>query len=168
MIVCPQCKHEELPGAIFCSECGTQLVHPSHGDTISISPEKAWAGKQAPAVAPAPALERRGRLAIHLVDSGILVPLEGGHEFTFGRLSEGQPVIPDVDLSAYKAYENGVSRLHAVIRLDGNQLTIMDLGSSNGTYVNGTRLISNREQHLSSGDLVALGKLRFQLVFNAE
>ena len=26
MILCPNCQHKELPGALFCSECGTQLV----------------------------------------------------------------------------------------------------------------------------------------------
>jgi pSer/pThr/pTyr-binding forkhead associated (FHA) protein len=99
-----------------------------------------------------------------LLDASIMVPLEGSHEFTFGRLSDGQPVMPDVDLSAYNAYENGVSRLHAVVKLDGEQLTIMDLGSSNGTYVNGARLLPNKEHRISSGDLVALGKLKFQIV----
>jgi len=164
MIVCPQCKHEELPGTIFCSECGTQLVHSSHGETMSISPEQVGGDRNVQTSPPVFRAGRTGRLAIHMLESGIMVPLEGSREFTFGRLSEGQPVIPDVDLSAYQAYENGVSRLHAVVKLDGEQLTIIDLGSSNGTYVNGARLLPNTERRITSGDLVALGKLKFQIV----
>lgn len=26
MIKCPNCHHEELPGSLYCSECGAQLV----------------------------------------------------------------------------------------------------------------------------------------------
>lgn len=168
MIVCPQCKHEELPGTIFCSECGTQLVHSDPRQTLTISADAASNIRLAQTAPPDLQGGRRARLAIHLLDSGIMVPLEGNDEFTFGRLSEGQQVVPDVDLSAYKAYESGVSRLHAVVRLEGEKLTIMDLGSSNGTYINGARLLPNTEHRISSGDLVALGKLRFQLVFTPE
>ena len=30
MIICPTCKHEEMLGALYCSECGATL---GHGDT---------------------------------------------------------------------------------------------------------------------------------------
>ena len=165
MIVCPQCKHQELPGTIFCSECGTQLVPVHHPVTMSISPEQVWSTPDVQVTPPVPQRGRTGRLAIHMLDTGILVPLEGSHEFTFGRLSEGQPVIPDVDLSAYNAYENGVSRLHAVVKRDaGNHALVMDLGSSNGTYVNGRRINPHVEEPLNHGDIIALGKLKIQVL----
>lgn len=74
--------------------------------------------------------------------------------------------MPDVDLSPYKAFENGVSRLHAVIRLRENVLTVMDLGSSNGTHVNGMRLSTNIAHRLTKGDTIALGKFRIQIILN--
>jgi pSer/pThr/pTyr-binding forkhead associated (FHA) protein len=40
----------------------------------------------------------------------------------------------------------------------------MDLGSSNGTYVNGKRLNPNVEHMLGNGDVVALGKLKIQIL----
>lgn len=49
----------------------------------------------------------------------------------------------------------GVSRRHIVIRRRGQQFAIADLGSSNGTFVNGQRL--QAEQPLRSGDCIALG-----------
>ena len=171
MIVCPQCKHEELPGTVFCTECGMQLVQPGSDSTQAISHSRVGSDRLTQPIQPMqPATfdVPKGRLAVHLLESGILIPLEDRDEFTFGRVSVGQPVMPDVDLTAYKAYECGVSRLHAVVRLRDEKLTLTDLGSANGSYVNGARLVPNSEQRISSGDLIALGKLKFQLVFTPE
>jgi pSer/pThr/pTyr-binding forkhead associated (FHA) protein len=99
-----------------------------------------------------------------LLDTGQMMPLNGRNEFTLGRVSEGQPIMPDVDLSPYQAYASGVSRLHAVIKRVTQGVVIMDLGSANGTYVNGKRLSVNVEQVLDHGDVVALGKLKIQVL----
>ena len=50
----------------------------------------------------------------------------------------------------------GLSREHAVIDWDGEAFTITDLGSKNGTYVNGRRLRSNGET-LPFGSIIRLG-----------
>ena len=47
-----------------------------------------------------------------------------------------------------------VSRRHAEIRHSGNAVVVTDLGSTNGTRVNG---IPVREQHLASGDEITVG-----------
>jgi pSer/pThr/pTyr-binding forkhead associated (FHA) protein len=41
---------------------------------------------------------------------------------------------------------------------------VMDLGSSNGTYLNGRRINPHVEESLSHGDIVALGKLKIQVL----
>jgi pSer/pThr/pTyr-binding forkhead associated (FHA) protein len=46
----------------------------------------------------------------------------------------------------------------------GTRINIMDLGSANGTYINGKRLSPNVEQTLNHGDVVALGKLKMQIL----
>jgi pSer/pThr/pTyr-binding forkhead associated (FHA) protein len=71
-----------------------------------------------------------------------------------------------VDLTAYNAYANGVSRLHAAIKLVKNRIVIVDLGSSNGTYVNGKRLAPYLETLVSHGDLIYLGKLKMQILID--
>lgn len=38
MIICPNCRHEEISGAIFCSECGTLLEGLSGFTTQNIPP----------------------------------------------------------------------------------------------------------------------------------
>jgi hypothetical protein len=53
-----------------------------------------------------------------------------------------------------------VSRRHAEFRLDGTEFRVVDMGSLNGTYVNGEPVNSAA---LTSGDEIAMGK--FRLVF---
>ena len=54
-----------------------------------------------------------------------------------------------------------VSRLHASLVVDGGRVVLADLGSSNGTYVNGRRL--TRPTTLKPGDRIDIGpfSLRF-------
>jgi adenylate cyclase len=55
-----------------------------------------------------------------------------------------------------------VSRRHVVLRLDGDTLTVEDLGSTNGTTVNGTAL--EGAVPLSENDVVCLGRTELQLL----
>jgi hypothetical protein len=102
--------------------------------------------------------------SLHLLDSGQILPLGDRTEFTLGRVSEAQPIMPDIDLTPYQAYANGVSRLHAVLKREGKRVFVMDLGSSNGTYLNGIRLTPNVDQTINHGDMLALGKLKIQIL----
>ncbi|MDP3185929.1 MAG: FHA domain-containing protein [Anaerolineales bacterium] len=115
-----------------------------------------------------PADAGEARITLHLVESGQILPLAERMEFSLGRVSEGQPIMPDIDLTPYKAYDKGVSRLHAILRRVKNKIVIMDLGSSNGTYVNGNRLSPQVEHVLTHGDTVHLGKLKIQILFSQD
>jgi pSer/pThr/pTyr-binding forkhead associated (FHA) protein len=70
-------------------------------------------------------------------------------EFLIGRGA-------DCDL---RLRENSVSRHHCMIRLANEEATILDLGSSNGTYVNGQRVRS--QTTLRSGDELQVSTYRF-------
>ncbi len=166
MLRCTNCNHSNPPGSIFCSECGAQLFAADlttqniRTDKMSDIPVGAFPDVQPPAsYASADAWG-----SIHLMDSGQILPLANRNEYTLGRISEGQPVMPDIDLSQYNAYANGVSRIHAMIRRDGKRIILMDLGSANGSYVNGKRLTPNTERLVNHGDVIALGKLKFQIL----
>ena len=67
---------------------------------------------------------------------------------TVGTL-ESNDVVVDAD---------GVSRVHAVFERFGDTWCVRDLGSRNGTFVNGGRIIGERALH--SGDEIVLGRLR--------
>jgi hypothetical protein len=164
MIICNNCLHKNPPGAIFCTECGAQLTA-SELATQSIRTDKvaASARQDVPIAAPK-AIADHGWGSLHLMESGQILPLSERNEYILGRVSEGQPVVPDLDLSPYQAYATGVSRMHALLKRDGKRVIIVDLGSANGTYVNGKRLLANVERLLSHGDVVALGKFKFQVL----
>jgi len=166
MIPCSNCLHENSDGAIFCEECGAQLTGANYKTTQSIRTDKVVeaARTKGTAIEFPKAISDDAWGSLHLMDTGQILPLSGRNEFTLGRISEGQPVMPDVDLSPYQAYASGVSRLHALIKRDGKRVILMDLGSANGTYVNGKRLTANVERLLSHGDVVALGKFKFQVL----
>ena len=55
-----------------------------------------------------------------------------------------------------------VSRQHCLLRIHGQELMVRDLGSTNGTLVNGKRLIE--ECALVDGDTLQLGPLVLQVV----
>jgi len=70
-----------------------------------------------------------------------------------------------VDLVNYDAFGHGVSRRHARIRRIPTGYEIIDLESTNGTWINEQRLIPNKPYPLTSGDLLRLGRMRMYAMF---
>ena len=165
MIICSNCQHENVSGTLFCVECGTQLDGVETLTTQAIDQEQiADDMKSRSASVEPPSSPTNSWISLHLMDSGKILPLSSRTEFTMGRLSEGQPIMPDIDLTPYQAYASGVSRLHAVVKREADRSVVMDLGSSNGTYLNGRRINPHTEEELKHGDVVALGKLKIQVL----
>lgn len=81
---------------------------------------------------------------------GELVPM-ASHRFLIGR-EEDCHLRPNNDM---------VSRHHCAFTIDDYSVRLRDLGSTNGTLVNGNRL--RGETHLKAGDRVTIGKLVFEL-----
>jgi pSer/pThr/pTyr-binding forkhead associated (FHA) protein len=77
-----------------------------------------------------------------------------------GRADEAEQRQPDIDLSPAGAREAGVSRLHACVHYKADTLFIEDLGSTNGTRINGVDLTAGKNYRLMSGDEIELGSLR--------
>jgi hypothetical protein len=55
------------------------------------------------------------------------------------------------------------SRTHALIRLEGYALTLIDLRSKNGTFINQIRMEPNAGQHLRDGDVIMFGDQKYTL-----
>lgn len=165
MLRCKNCQNINPAGSIFCAECGAQLIT---GDLVTqnirTDQVRATFGDEAPQAKSPSFLEVDAWGTLHLMENGQILPLSTRNDYTLGRISEGQPVMPDIDLTPYNAYANGVSRLHVLIRRDGKRIILMDLGSANGSYVNGKRLTPNVERLLNHGDVITLGKLKLQVL----
>jgi uncharacterized protein YjbI with pentapeptide repeats len=80
-----------------------------------------------------------------------------------GDVALGRSSMADIDLQSYGGPELGVSRRHAMIRLGQAALTLVDLGSTNGTYRNGAAIPPDVQHILADGDVVAFGRLRFRV-----
>jgi hypothetical protein len=106
------------------------------------------------------------QVSIHFVDTGQILNLERGREYTIGRRHRTQAVIPDIDLTPFKGYEWGISRLHAKVDLTQEDVKITDLGSSNGTWYDGKQIPKDTPYVLHHGDVVNLGKLRLQVLIS--
>ena len=76
--------------------------------------------------------------------------IELGDELILGRIST------DVLKS-----DAEVSRRHAAVRTEGDRITVEDLGSANGTFVNEKRIEGSTE--LSNGDVVRVGQSSFEV-----
>ncbi len=167
MIICSNCKHQEVDGAIFCSDCGAQLSRPedkSPTQKIELDDPPLDTLHTAPIDQGSLAFKGNTWLSLHILESGQILPVSDKTEITLGRVSANQPIMPDIDLTPYNAFDHGVSRIHAVIRLSEGQVQLMDLGSSNGTFINSVRMTPNAENPIRHGDIISLGKLRIQIV----
>jgi pSer/pThr/pTyr-binding forkhead associated (FHA) protein len=107
-------------------------------------------------------------VALLLLNNEVAIHLRGKDDFTLGRSTKGQTIIPDIDLNPYDAYQAGVSRLHANIRISGSEIFIHDMGSVNGTYLNGKRLDANLEYPVHHGDVLTVGQLKIQVLMKEE
>lgn len=169
MIICPNCHQQMLSGSLFCSECGVQLVDTGHLTTQSFikGAQNAPTGTEPLISSPlqqTSKIDQDPRVSIFLLDSGQILQMVGKTEFMLGRVGDKQPILPDIDLTQYEAYANGVSRLHAALRITDRAITLTDLGSANGTRINGKKVLPNVDYPLHHGDVIALGKLKVQIL----
>jgi pSer/pThr/pTyr-binding forkhead associated (FHA) protein len=168
MPFCTACGRQNPDDARFCSQCGTKLV------TADASAEGGG-----PHDGPGEATAQFGATAekvdtsdrqLSPVDAAAVDALPGGHallvvqrgpgagsrflldedQINAGRHPDSQIFLDDVT----------VSRRHAEFHRSGEEFTVSDAGSLNGTYVNRDRI--DRVQ-LKDGDEVQIGKYR--LVF---
>src|SRR5690348_11411276 len=102
--------------------------------------------------------------------------LEGMHDWVLEiRDGLGQRQVPlgDVPLTIGRHHDNRLviaddkaSRFHCVINKTPTGLTVRDLGSSNGTALNGKLL--KEESKLTAGDTLIVGKTRMKVLGNGQ
>ncbi|MBE0690565.1 MAG: FHA domain-containing protein [Anaerolineae bacterium] len=106
---------------------------------------------------------------LHVRDAAEPIALRPtANQLTVGRSDNTSPIRPDLDLTPYGAMEKGVSRLHAAIVRNEDTLTLVDLNSSNGTFLNGQLLVPDTPRVLRDGDEIRFGRLVAHLYFQGE
>ena len=79
-----------------------------------------------------------------------------------GRASEAEGYRPDIDMTFYDEGDY-VSRRHAQLTKEREGYFVTDLGSSNGTTVNGQPLVPHQARLLRNGDRIKVGLVVIQL-----
>lgn len=174
---CPTCGFMNRVGVLVCENCGTNLISGEQGgpgtrqlkEQGSTSEQKSerLSTQEMQAVKSAGTNIFEDTMVLRLEINGAQNPLliYPKAETSLGRRDPATGTMPDVDLTTYAGYRMGVSRRHAIIRLNNKRLEIYDLGSSNGTAVNGVRLAPHQPYPLRDGDEIMLGKMSLRAIF---
>ncbi len=147
---CPECGFHQSEAHNFCERCGA-LLHVEGGTVESTGPfaigdgEHALSGQGHVIEGPALAVRAGGGL------SGEIFRLSG-ERVTVGRDAASDIFLDDVT----------VSRNHAVITLTVGAVSLQDLASLNGTYVNRRRI--DEPESLADGDELQIGKFRLAFI----
>lgn len=144
MITCPNCKHEELEGALFCSFCGTTLI----GLVDESDSSKAL----------------QTVIEIEFLDTGDKVQLSGKEKYVLGRsVPTNKDALLDLDLEKHGGYESGVSRQHAMLKYIDGEFKVIDLNSSNRTFLNDEEIYPGNEYGIGNECMLRLGKLSMKI-----
>jgi pSer/pThr/pTyr-binding forkhead associated (FHA) protein len=141
-LICPNCARDIPESAETCPECGVALGSTLAGAMPRLAPASGG-------VPDAP----RGPVAARFLLSPVLaapVPLEPGGRYRIGRDRASAVFFPS----------NHVSRIHAEIVEEKGRWVVSDLGSRNGTFVNGERVLKRALRH---GDRIGVGQ--FELAY---
>jgi Inner membrane component of T3SS, cytoplasmic domain/zinc-ribbon domain len=155
---CTHCGHENPAGANFCGNCGRSLAAAADETTGVLRLDL-----ESPEVAEA-VIEADAAVSSLAPGTALLVVVRGpnaGARFLLDRdlVTVGRHPASDIFLD-----DITVSRGHVEFRREHDRFWINDVGSLNGTYVNGVR---TERQVLSTGDALQIGKFKL-IAFVAE
>lgn len=136
-------------------------------DTLMVPPRTG--GDEIPTLSPLSSVPQPGMMP-GLVQVALFIPdrpapvLVTDTEFVLGRITVNDRA-NIIDLSPYRGYLLGVSRHHVVIAQTSDGYLVKDLGSANGTWLNGGRLAPFVPYVLKDGDHLELGRLSLTIRF---
>jgi CRP-like cAMP-binding protein len=95
-----------------------------------------------------------------VTESGVTFEVYPKGDTTIGRLDPSTGLKPDIDLRDVDT-DRSISRRHAKIVGDGTKyVAVEEVGTSNGTFVNGNRLTTGEKVVIKDGDEVVFGRLK--------
>ena len=144
-MLCTNCGHENPASARFCANCGAPL---GEDVTISFTPSEGQEEtREPPGSAEAELKAGQGLLVVTRGPNAGSKFLLDKDETSVGRYPESDIFLDDVT----------VSRRHAQVRRDEGRFFVEDVGSLNGTYVNGERVEATQ---LANADELQIGKFK--------
>jgi hypothetical protein len=165
---CPVCKNKNDRLASVCIHCGAQLGEISSG--MAKTTRNTGGIFVDPTNIPEPTIDidliPEDGLAISI--AGTLKPfyLRIQKEFVIGRKLE-KTSETFLDLSRLDGFNMGISRQHLMIRRAEAGYEVIDLSTTNGTWMNGDRLVPERPYPLQNGAQLRLGRLRLLIRYHS-
>jgi hypothetical protein len=167
MIKCSFCDSTYVENTVFCSECGTSLLQ--NNSTLRTNQlhtnEIGWVGEaklKEPVAVKDPTAIKTSVMRLSIGEGRRLLEIPLQKTIHIGRVDSVSEIFPEVDVSDAPEAK-GVSRRHVRVFRQTKWVVIEDLGSVNGTYLNGKRLDPYIPEQLSSGDIIQLGKLLIEV-----
>ena len=163
-VVCPSCGADNLPGTLFCVQCGTYL--PSGGPLRTEPlPEQEDGHTARPRH---DGTDREGQtrtinIEVDVLNTGRKVLLSADREILVGRLDAAHGIFPELDMTADSGLEQGISRRHSRIYTRDGTCFVEDLDSTNGTFLNGERITPYLPYAFHDGDTLKFGSMRLFL-----
>lgn len=166
MIKCNSCGKRHPENTLFCDECGAYLLAEGHSRTDPLAVEDVdWMETDLGVTSPLSDTNQQPLvIRLNILESGRQIEFPLTKEITFGRLDAASATFPDIDLTQDKGLEKGVSRRHAKVTRKGNELFIEDLGSVNGTFLNGRRLTPYLPHVLKDNDEIRLSRITIRIL----
>lgn len=164
---CPKCGKPNRPQEAICYSCGSFLSNSKQATRALLETDELFFDHEYFGPDSLLSLQVRGATDIDQTQSYEIRPQESDGDLVIGRFGDGSTLVPDIDLTEHHAEQRGVSRLHISLHYDGrsNNLLVMDMGSANGTFINGQRLHPNEVRILRNGDELRLGKMVMAVAF---
>jgi pSer/pThr/pTyr-binding forkhead associated (FHA) protein len=158
---CPECGHINRAGALICESCHADLYESLLEKVATKQLSRFQTREFTPGGGSSPS---SNPLVVYISGYDQPIAIERKNGLVAGRGSREADGV-DVDLTEYGAQDLGVSRRHAKFDAQSNTPMVTDLNSTNGVFVNDTRIPPNQAYVLRSGDEVKLGKLTVRIYF---
>jgi hypothetical protein len=166
--VCPECGADQSSDdGVFCEVCGYNFSTGASGGIPGLIPQTPTAPSQAPPQPQAQETSKAWQLVI-VHDASLrgpespeppadvqpaVIKLEKDINL-IGRMSESRAIHPEIPLNL----DDAVSHRHALLSKSASgEFVLRDIGSSNGTRLNGVELEPFTDHALSAGDQITLG-----------
>jgi len=166
---CPVCKNKNERNAIVCVRCGASLDY-HHPESIATTRNAEVPEAISTKIADAPidnALIPDDGIAIYAAGTSKPVYLRFEKELIFGRKADEPSDGNLLDLTEIGGYQMGISRRHAKIRRGEAGYELIDLASTNGSWLNDERLSPNKPYPLSSGSQLRFGRMRLLILYHS-
>lgn len=158
---CEECGFDNLEGTMVCEDCGFPIVQGTSTLTLEFDRFSVSEGVRPHTVM----LNELTDVRLEFVGYGERIDILPNQRTVLGRADSNAVSVPDVDLSPFGAFDKGVSRIHAALIRHDASLTLLDLGSSNGTLINGRRVSPNQPRVVQDGDEITFGQLVARVSF---